>query len=133
VETLLLRIHTSTSFAVRKPTHLQSIDSTESRRVCLILQGGNAGVYKTSVSTRINKVIYSCIPFNDYGDGPSKMITVEVHSKYSYVFKLIIINVLLHPTRRLTELRLPLEVAKANGIAVLRYYVPNFVSNFYPV
>ena len=58
-------------------------------------EGGNAGVYETSVSARMDKVIYSCIPFNDYGDGPPKMITVEVHCKYTYVLKLIIIKCII--------------------------------------
>ena len=39
----------------------------------------------TSVNERIKQVIYSCTPFNDYGDGPTEIITVTVHCKYTAI------------------------------------------------
>jgi len=41
--------------------------------------GSNFAVYPTSVSERKTPVIFTCIPFNDYGDGPTQTITVTVH------------------------------------------------------
>ena len=39
----------------------------------------NIGLYATSVSERVNQVVYKCIPFNSFGDGPTETITVTVH------------------------------------------------------
>ncbi|XP_068733266.1 probable oxidoreductase PXDNL [Montipora capricornis] len=44
------------------------------------LKEQNNGTYLTFVSTRTKQVAYRCIPFNSYGDGPSKVITVTVYS-----------------------------------------------------
>ena len=42
----------------------------------------NIGLYTTSVSERVNQVVYKCIPFNSFGDGPTKTITVTVHCEW---------------------------------------------------
>ena len=44
---------------------------------------GNVAVYTTSVTEGINQVKFSCTPFNDDGDGPTAMVTVIVHCKYT--------------------------------------------------
>ena len=49
------------------------------------LEEQNNGTYLTFVSTRTKQVAYRCIPFNSYGDGPSKVITVTVYCKYIYI------------------------------------------------
>ena len=41
----------------------------------------NIGLYATSVCDRVNQVVYKCIPFNSFGDGPAKIINVTVHCK----------------------------------------------------
>ena len=46
--------------------------------------GSNFEVYPTSVSERKTLVIYRCIPFNEYGDGPTQTITVTVHCEYNH-------------------------------------------------
>ena len=43
---------------------------------------GSSAMYTTSVSERIRQMIYSCTPFNYYGDGPTDTVTVTVHCKY---------------------------------------------------
>ncbi|XP_068685530.1 fibroblast growth factor receptor 3-like isoform X2 [Montipora foliosa] len=43
------------------------------------LEEQNNGTYLTFVSTRTKQVAHICIPFNSFGDGPSKMITVTVY------------------------------------------------------
>ena len=42
----------------------------------------NIALYATSVSDRLEHVVYQCIPFNSFGDGPSKTVTVQMHCKY---------------------------------------------------
>ena len=42
----------------------------------------NTGLYATSVSDRVQQVVYKCTPFNLFGDGPSKTLAVTVHCKY---------------------------------------------------
>ncbi|XP_068686471.1 uncharacterized protein [Montipora foliosa] len=44
-----------------------------------ILQEHSNGTYLTFVSTRTKQVTYTCIPFNDFGDGLSKTINVTVY------------------------------------------------------
>ena len=44
--------------------------------------GSNVAVHKTSFSERRSPVSYSCIPFNEYGNGPTATITVTVHCKF---------------------------------------------------
>ncbi|XP_074634705.1 fibroblast growth factor receptor 1-like isoform X1 [Acropora palmata] len=39
----------------------------------------NIGLFATSVCDRVNQVVYKCIPFNSFGDGPTKTISVAVH------------------------------------------------------
>ncbi|XP_044168126.1 fibroblast growth factor receptor 3-like [Acropora millepora] len=39
----------------------------------------NIGLYPMSVADRVNQVVYKCIPFNSFGDGPTKTINVTVH------------------------------------------------------
>ena len=41
--------------------------------------GSNVAVHKTSISEKRSPVSYSCIPFNDHGNGPTATITVTVH------------------------------------------------------
>ena len=49
--------------------------------------GGSSYTHTTSVTDRINLVTFSCIPFNDYGDGLTKVIAVTVKCKYKlYVY-----------------------------------------------
>ena len=48
---------------------------------------GNASLITTSVNERVNQVTYSCTPSNDFGDGPTAKITLEVLCEcepYSY-------------------------------------------------
>lgn len=47
--------------------------------------GSDVAVITTQVSERVKQVIYSCIPFNYYGDGPADVITVIVQCKYYVV------------------------------------------------
>lgn len=42
----------------------------------------NIGLYGTSVSDRMKEVVYKCIPFNSFGDGPTKELSVTLHCKY---------------------------------------------------
>ena len=45
--------------------------------------GSNVVVHTTSISEkRVSPVSYSCIPFNEYGDGPTATTTVTVHCKF---------------------------------------------------
>ena len=46
------------------------------------LEEQSNGTYLTFVSTRTKQVAYKCIPFNSFGDGPSKLINVTVYCKY---------------------------------------------------
>lgn len=46
--------------------------------------GSDVSVITTSVSDRIKQVNYSCIPFNKFGAGPTKVITLTVLCKYFY-------------------------------------------------
>jgi len=39
----------------------------------------NIGLYPMSVADRVNQVVYKCIPFNSFGDGPTRTINVTVH------------------------------------------------------
>ncbi|XP_015747491.1 PREDICTED: tyrosine-protein phosphatase Lar-like [Acropora digitifera] len=39
----------------------------------------NIGLYGTSVSDRVKEVVYKCIPFNSFGDGPTKELSVTLH------------------------------------------------------
>lgn len=45
----------------------------------------NNAVITTSVSERVMQIIYSCIPFNSYGNGTEKAVAVTVHCKYMTV------------------------------------------------
>ena len=45
--------------------------------------GANVSVITTSISKMVKQVNYSCTPFNDFGDGPTEVITVTVLCKYS--------------------------------------------------
>ena len=49
------------------------------------LEEQNNGTYLTFVSTRTKQVAHRCIPFNSFGDGPSKMINITVYCKYMYI------------------------------------------------
>ena len=40
------------------------------------------GVFTTNVTERLPNVMYTCIPYNSFGDGLVKDITVTVHCKY---------------------------------------------------
>lgn len=54
----------------------------EDKSVANITAGSKSiGVYSTSVSDRVNQVVYKCIPFNSFGDGPTKILNVPVHCK----------------------------------------------------
>lgn len=44
--------------------------------------GSNVAVHETSISERRSPVSYSCIPFNEYGNGPTTTITVTVHCEF---------------------------------------------------
>lgn len=45
--------------------------------------GSNVVVHTTSISEKIvSPVSYSCIPLNEYGDGPTATTTVTVHCKF---------------------------------------------------
>lgn len=46
--------------------------------------GSDVSVITTSVSKRIKQVNYSCTPFNNFGAGPTKVITLTVLCKYFY-------------------------------------------------
>lgn len=43
--------------------------------------GSNVAVHETSISEKRSPVSYSCIPFNEYGNGPTATITVTVHCR----------------------------------------------------
>lgn len=45
--------------------------------------GRNAYVLPTAVGGGINQVNYRCTPFNDYGDGATRTVTVTLHCKYT--------------------------------------------------
>lgn len=45
----------------------------------------NISLFPTSVNERVKEVTYKCIPFNSFGDGPTKTITVTVHCKYAAI------------------------------------------------
>jgi len=45
--------------------------------------GGDISVITTSINKRVKQVNYGCTPFNDFGDGSTKVITVTVLCKYS--------------------------------------------------
>ena len=38
----------------------------------------NADTYTMSVGERVNQVSYRCIPFNNYGDGPTATLTLHL-------------------------------------------------------
>lgn len=46
--------------------------------------GKDIAVIPTFVRERVLKVNYSCTPFNEFGDGPTKVISVSVLCKYQY-------------------------------------------------
>ena len=46
--------------------------------------GNNVAAFTTSVSERRSPVVYSCVPVNEYGDGPTAAITVTVHCKFLF-------------------------------------------------
>ena len=39
-------------------------------------------VHETSVTERVNQARYKCVPFNSFGPGREKEITITVHCKY---------------------------------------------------
>ena len=45
--------------------------------------GGDISVITTSINKRVKQVNYGCTPFNVFGDGSTKVITVTVLCKYS--------------------------------------------------
>ena len=45
--------------------------------------GTNVSVITTSINKRVKQVNYGCTPFNDFGDGSTKVLTVTVLCKYS--------------------------------------------------
>ena len=45
--------------------------------------GGDISVITTSINKRVEQVNYGCTPFNDFGDGPTEVITVTALCKYS--------------------------------------------------
>lgn len=46
----------------------------------------NIGLYATSVGDRIKHVVYKCIPFNSFGDGPTKTLNITVHCKFMHSY-----------------------------------------------
>lgn len=52
----------------------------------------NIGVYATSVSDRVKEVVFKCIPFNSFGDGPTKNVTVTLHCKYMNQYEMNYVN-----------------------------------------
>ena len=44
--------------------------------------GSNVAVFTASVSERRGPVSFYCIPFNEYGDGPTATIRVTVYCKF---------------------------------------------------
>ena len=42
----------------------------------------NQSVLMTSVTEKISQVHYKCVPFNHFGRGPEKEITIALHCKY---------------------------------------------------
>ena len=54
--------------------------------------GDVVAVYTTSLNERVNQVDFSCIPYNDFGEGAARFITVTVFCKYIiWLFSLIVI------------------------------------------
>ena len=49
-----------------------------------ITDGQSSGTFLTSVNNRVKQVTYRCIPFNSFGDGPTKTVNVTVYCKYLY-------------------------------------------------
>ena len=45
--------------------------------------GSDISVITTSFNERVKQVNYSCTPFNEFGDGPTDVITVTVLCKYT--------------------------------------------------
>ena len=45
--------------------------------------GSEFSVITTSFNEGVKQVNYSCTPFNDFGDGPTEVITVTVLCKYT--------------------------------------------------
>lgn len=54
--------------------------------------GDVVAVYTISLNERVNQVDFSCIPYNDFGEGPARFITVTVFCKYMiWLFALIVV------------------------------------------
>lgn len=54
--------------------------------------GDVVAVYTISLNERVNQADFSCIPYNDFGEGPARVITVRVFCKYmSWLFALIVV------------------------------------------
>jgi len=45
--------------------------------------GNDVSVITTSFNERVKQANYRCTPFNDFGDGPTEIITVTVLCKYT--------------------------------------------------
>ena len=50
------------------------------------ITAGSIGLYTTSVDDRIKQVVYKCIPFNSFGDGPTKTLNITIHCKCMHLF-----------------------------------------------
>lgn len=44
--------------------------------------GSDVSVITTSLNEKVKQVNYRCTPFNDFGDGPTELITITVLCKY---------------------------------------------------
>ena len=61
---------------------------------------GNISVgntFETSVVQRTSQVSYVCLPFNNFGDGQTVVIVVEVYCKYSFWLLCVLVFSLKNP------------------------------------
>ena len=52
----------------------------------------NIGLYASSVCERVKQVVYKCIPFNSFGDGPLQTLNITMRCKCTECIHLHLIN-----------------------------------------
>lgn len=54
-----------------------------------VLNNSASGTYTAVVKTRVKKVTYGCLPYNDFGNGSFKEVEVTAHCKYPTTFAVL--------------------------------------------